>query len=67
MTGQAPPGSLVAFETLIARYRELVDALDRARREHEPPDARRVLVVPLAAVEAAGERVREALRAEGRL
>ena len=66
-SGESPPGSLVAFEVLIARYRELVDALDRARREHEPSDARRVLVVPLAAVEVAGERVREALRTEGRL
>ena len=65
--GDERPESLRAFETLIARYREFVDALDRARREHEPNDARRALAAPLAAVEAAGERVREALRAEGRL
>jgi len=63
----APPASLVAFEMLIARYREFVDALDRARRDHEPRDARDRLGAPLAAVEAAGERVREALRSEGRL
>jgi hypothetical protein len=62
--GSTPPGSLVAFETLIARYREFVDALDRARREHEPRDARATLAAPLAAVEAAAESVREALGVE---
>ena len=65
--GDAPPASLVALETLIARYRDFVDALDRARRDHEPRDARDRLGAPLAAVEAAGEGVREALRSEGRL
>lgn len=66
-TDAAPPASLAAFEALIARYREFVDALDRARREHEPRAARDMLVAPLASVETASERVREALRAEGRL
>ena len=64
--GGAAPPSLVAFEALIARYREFVDALDRARREHEPSAARTTLATPLAAVESAGERVREALEAERR-
>ena len=64
--GTAPPASLVAFEALIARYREFVDALDRARREHEPSAARTTLAPPLGAVEAAGQRVREALDAERR-
>jgi hypothetical protein len=64
--GGRPPASLAAFEALIARYREFVDALDRARREHPPAGARRALAAPLAAVEAAAARVREALAAEGR-
>jgi len=64
--GAAPPPSLVAFEALIARYREFVDALDRARREHEPSAARTTLAAPLAEVESAGRRVREAVDAERR-
>lgn len=66
-SGKPRPESLVAFEALIARYREFVDALDRVRREHEPDAARRALAGPLAAVEEAAEGVREALGAEGRL
>jgi len=64
--GDAPPASLVAFDTLVARYREFVDALDRVRREQSGADARAALGPPLAAVEAAGDGVRAALRAEGR-
>ncbi len=60
-----PPASLVAFETLVARYRAFVDALDRVRREHAGATARAALEPPLAAVEAAAEEVRAALRAEG--
>ena len=65
-SGEARPASLQAFELLVARYREFVAALDRARREQAPEEARRALAAPLAAVEAAGEQVREALHAEGR-
>ena len=61
-----PPASLLAFRELIARYRELVDALDRVRREKSGDDARTALAGPLAGVEKAGEAVRAALHAEGR-
>ena len=64
--GAAPPASLVAFEALIASYRGFVDALDRARREQEPSAARATLAAPLAEVESAGRRVREAVEAERR-
>lgn len=62
-----PPPSLVAFRELIARYRDLVDRLDRVRREQAGDDARAVLAEPLARVEAAGDAVRAALRAEKRI
>ena len=61
-----PLASLVAFRELIVRYRELIDALDRVRREASGDDARTALVGPLAGVEAAGAAVRAALHAEGR-
>jgi hypothetical protein len=64
-SGEARPQSLREFQTLITRYREFVDALDRARREQAPEEARRALAEPLAAVERAGAQVRAALRAEG--
>jgi hypothetical protein len=64
-SGGTPPASLEAFEALVARYREFVAALDRARREQEPAEARATLAAPLAAVVAAGEEVRAALRREG--
>jgi hypothetical protein len=63
----APPPSLEAFDTLLARYRAFVDALDRVRREKSGDDARAALAPPLAAVEQTGDTVRAALRAEGRL
>ncbi|HYR97082.1 MAG TPA: hypothetical protein VEM57_10115 [Candidatus Binatus sp.] len=63
--GAAPP-SLDAFDTLVARYRAFVDALDRVRRERSGEEARAALAEPLAAVESGGEAVRAALRAEGR-
>lgn len=65
-SGAERPPSLAALETLIARYREFVDALDRARRELEPRAARTALEGPLADVEAAAAAVHAALRAEGR-
>jgi hypothetical protein len=65
--GTAPPESLAALATLTERYRDFVDVLDRVRREREPEEARAALAAPLMAVEAAGARVRETLRAEGRL
>lgn len=64
--GDAPPASLNAFEALVARYREFVDALDQVRREHSGAEARRALEPPLAAVQDAAEAVRAALRTEGR-
>src|SRR5206468_223027 len=60
----APPASLDALDTLCARYRAFVDALDRVRRERSGEAARAALADPLAAVEAAAERVRAELRAE---
>jgi hypothetical protein len=63
----APPPSLAALDALVARYREFVDALDRVRRESSAGEARAALAAPLARVEAAGDAVRAALRAEGRL
>lgn len=66
-SGDVPPASLVAFQALIARYREFVDALDRVRREREPGAARAELAAPLGAVETAARGVQEALRTEGRL
>jgi len=66
-SGGAPPASLEALDALCARYRAFVDALDRVRRERSGEAARAALADPLAAVEVAGEAVRAALRAEGRL
>jgi hypothetical protein len=63
----AAPASLGEFDALIARYRAFLDALDRVRRTTPPESARAALAEPLAAVEEAAERVREALRAEGRI
>jgi hypothetical protein len=63
----APPPSLRAFDALLARYRAFVDTLDRVRRAERGEEARAALAPSLAAVEAAGEAVRAALRAEGRL
>jgi hypothetical protein len=58
-----PPGPLDAFEALLVRYRTFIDTLDRVRRETPPGEARAALAEPLAAVEQAADRVREALRA----
>jgi len=60
-------GSLAAFQTLIAHYRALIDLLDQVRRQHRGEAARAALTASLAAVDQAGEAVRAALRAEGRL
>ena len=62
-----PPPSLRALEDLRARYQEFLDALDRVRREKSGEAARAALAEPLAMVERAGEGVRAALHAEGRL
>ena len=62
--GDAPPASLAAFETLVARYRAFVDALDRVRREQRGADARAALEEPLKAVEDAANATRAALRGE---
>ena len=62
-----PPASLLALDDLRARYQAFLDALDRVRREKSGDAARAALAEPLAAVERAGETVRTALRAEGRL
>jgi hypothetical protein len=64
--GDAAPPSLAAFDTLIARYRALVDALDSTRRTQRGEDAAATLAAPLAAVEDAGRAVEDALRAESR-
>jgi len=59
-----PPASLLAFETLIARYRSFVDALDRSRREQPPADAAAALAEPLRAVDEAASAVDQALQRE---
>ncbi len=63
-SGGAPPASLAAFETLIARYRHFIDALDRVRRKRRGPAARAALAGPLRALEAQAAAVDEALRLE---
>jgi hypothetical protein len=62
-----PPASLAAFERLLARYRDLVDAIDQVRREPSGAAARARLAAPLEAVQAAADEVRAALGTEGRL
>jgi hypothetical protein len=61
---ETPPPSLAAFDTLVARYREFVDGLDRVRREKTGDAARAALAPSLAAVEASADAVRVALRRE---
>jgi len=65
--GGGLPDSLPAFEVLLVRYRTFLDTLDRVRRDESPAAAGRILEAPLADVERAGEAVRAALRAEGRI
>jgi len=65
--GDAAPESLAAFDLLLARYRTLLDTLDRVRRTSTPDGAREALEAPLAAVEEAGTAMRASLRREGRL
>ena len=57
-----PPPSLVAFDTLIARYRAFVDALDATRRTQRGTEAAAALAGPLGAVEDAARGVDDALR-----
>ena len=59
-----PPASLIAFETLVARYRAFVDLVDETRRSRRGADAAAVLAEPLAALEAAARDVGVALDAE---
>jgi hypothetical protein len=65
--GDEAPASLRALEDLRTRYQAFLDVLDRVRREKSGQAARAALAEPLAGVERAGEAVRAALRAEGRL
>jgi hypothetical protein len=65
--GGEPPPSLAALERLIERYRALLDALDRVRREPPPEGARAGLAPALDAVEEGARAVHAALVAEGRL
>lgn len=60
------PASLRAFDALLERYRQFLDALDRTRREQSGEAARAALAAPLAAVVSAADGVRAALRSEGR-
>jgi hypothetical protein len=63
--GAEPPPSLLAFETLIARYRSFVAALDQSRREQAPGEAAATLAAPLQEVDDAAAAVDETLRREG--
>jgi hypothetical protein len=65
-TGGAAPPWLQAFADLLDRYRELVDALDRVRREAKGDAAAAALREPLARVDAAAAAVRAALAVEGK-
>ena len=56
--GAEPPESLLAFDTLIARYRSFIDAL-------APGDATPTLAEPLQGVDDAAAAVDQALRREG--
>jgi hypothetical protein len=62
--GEPLPASLVAFQDLVARYRDFVDALDQIRRERGGTEARDALAPSLEAVEAAARAVRAALAQE---
>ena len=59
-----PPASLIAFETLVARYRAFVDLVDETRRSRRGADAADALAEPLAALEAAARDVGAALDRE---
>jgi hypothetical protein len=59
-----PPASLVAFDTLLARYRTFVELLDDTRRTKRGPAGAEELAQPLADVEAAAAEVRAALDRE---
>ena len=63
-SGGTPPAWLPPFRDLLDRYRELVDALDRVRREAKGDAAAAALREPLASVDAAAAAVRAALAAE---
>jgi hypothetical protein len=65
-SGAAGPPSLDALETLVARYRAFVDALDRVRREQRGDAARATLAPALARVEDAAAAVDRALGEERR-
>ena len=59
--GRTQPAALDAFELLLARYRDFLDALDRVRRTERGEAARAALAETLGAVEVAGQRVRATL------
>ena len=63
-SGGAAPAWMPAFVDLLDRYRALVDALDRVRREAKGEAAGAALREPLARVDAAADRVRAALAKE---
>ena len=58
-----PPASLLAFETLLQRYRSFIDATDRVR-QGDLPGRRALLAAPLAAVDEAARDVHDALARE---
>ena len=60
-SGGAAPPWLRAFTDLLDRYRELVDALDRVRRDAKGDAAAAALREPLGRVDAAADTVRAAL------
>jgi hypothetical protein len=56
-----PPASLLAFETLVARYADLVRLVDDVRRDRDARENRERLDVAVGAVEAAARAVHAAL------
>ena len=56
-----PPASLLAFETLVARYRAFVELVDDVRRAPRDADVPRRLSESVAAVEASADEVQRTI------
>jgi len=65
-SGEDPPPSLPALETLLARYEAFCDAVDEMRRGPRTPPLRRAMRDAAREVDAAAAAVRRALAVEAR-